>query len=163
LTPCTNRDWQAYINKQLTAAQYDEYDEHLYTCDACLQLYMEAIEVSVEITMAEVPMKVVNHIMTAIQLEKREPEKRRVQHVRSSLKRKSVPLTRRPLFQYTVAAIITLVLMSAGVFQGLSLRISHIETATSKEQQESFSQKLMERTVSVLDAVQDQSQGGRNP
>jgi hypothetical protein len=164
LIPCSNRDWFAYIGQQLDAHVTKEYEKHLYTCDACLQLYLEAIDASPQLTVINPTHAITEHIIAEIQPAKVESQARRsAALVVITPKKKQLPLTRRPLFQYGVAAVITLVLMSAGAFQGLSLTISHIESTTHKDQQESYSQRLMEKTVSMLDTIQTQPKGGRNP
>jgi anti-sigma factor RsiW len=164
LIPCSKRDWAAYIEQQLDANVTKEYEEHLYTCDACLQLYMGAVDASSQLTVMNTTQAITEHIMAEIQPAKVETQaKRSATIVTINPKKKQLPLTRRPLFQYGVAAVITLVLMSAGAFQGLSMTISHIESTTHKDQQESYSQKLMEKTVSMLDTIQTQPKGGRNP
>jgi anti-sigma factor RsiW len=163
LIPCSKRDWSAYIGQQLDANVTKEYEEHLYTCDACLQLYMSAVHASPQLTV-NITQAITEQIMAEIQpAEVESPVKRNAVVVAITPKKKQVSLTRRPLFQYGVAAVITLVLMSAGAFQGLSMKISHIESATQKDQKESYSQKLMEKTVSMLDTIQTQPKGGRNP
>jgi hypothetical protein len=164
LTPCSNRDWQAYIERKLAPDSCLEYELHLYTCDECLPFYIQAVEASQQIPANEATKQTTDTIMAAIQSGNQETAARTAPHIIIiAPKRKQLPLTRRPLFQYGVAAIITLMLMSAGVFQGLSMRISHIEHISNKDQQESFSQKLMEKTVAVLDIVQAQPKGGKNP
>jgi anti-sigma factor RsiW len=165
LIPCSNRDWQAYIKHQLQNDTSLEYEEHLYACDACLELYMEVVEALQQPTSVKAINKQADKIMAQIQSENHvdTPEKIAVQGIVTPKGIRRVPLTRRPLFQYGVAAILTLMLMSAGVFQGLSHRISHIESKTNRDQQESFSQKLMEKTVAMLDAVQTQPKGGGKP
>jgi hypothetical protein len=149
LIPCTNRDWPAYIWQQLKPNESHEYESHLYACDACLQVYMDTVDSLPQLSKVNAIPAIIDHIMGEIQS--------------VTEKKKQVPLIRRPLFQYGVAAAITLVLMSAGAFQGLSMQISHIESTTNKGEQESYSQKLMEKTVSMLDAIQTQPKGGQNP
>jgi hypothetical protein len=165
LIPCSNRDWSAYIGQHLDAHITKEYEEHLYTCDTCLQQYMCVIDTPPQLTVKNTTHSITEHIMAEIQPAKLETQTRRsATLVVITPKKKQLPLTRRPLFQFGVAAVITLVLMSAGVFQGLTITISHIESTAQKDQQESYSQKLMEKTVSMLDTIQTQPKGGgRNP
>jgi hypothetical protein len=163
LIPCSNRDWSAYIGQHLDAHITKEYEEHLYTCDACLQLYMCAVDTPPQLTVTNTTHEITEQIMAEIQPAELETQARRNTTIVPITPRK-LPLTRRPLFQYGVAAVITLVLMSAGAFQSLSMTISHIESTAQKDQQESYSQKLMEKTVSMLDTIQTQPKGGgRNP
>jgi predicted anti-sigma-YlaC factor YlaD len=153
MKPCSNRDWQAYIGQQLAPhSVYEEYEMHLYMCDECLRLFMETVEASEQQPAANANKQVIDQMMSVVQSGQL-----------ISPKRKPVPFIRRALFQYGVAAIITLLLMSAGVFQGLSISISQIETRTSENQKESFSEKLMEKTVAILDMVESQPQGGGKP
>jgi predicted anti-sigma-YlaC factor YlaD len=158
VTLCSARDWQAYIDNRLTREQVISYEEHLYSCEVCLQIYMNILDAVAEEGSREAGSAVTDLIMAAIA----EKERIAAKPSKKGKPKKSIPWSRRPLFQYAVAAIITLVLMSAGVFQGLSMRINHIESFTTQPKQESFSQKLMEKTVSMIDVVQSQPKGGKS-
>ncbi|MBP1992567.1 hypothetical protein [Paenibacillus eucommiae] len=191
---CSKHDWQAYMENRLTVLESLEYEEHLYTCDACMNVYIQALEAAdteeagSESGLVSPSLEVVDQIMAAIQATSEASIEVPTQAVAKALiqngtqtqagipelihpqqpiisgkKVRGKPsLFKRPLFQYAVAAVITLVLMSAGVFQDLSTRMSEIETFSIQNRQESFSQKLMEKTVSVLDTVQPQPKGGKS-
>ncbi|MDF2670206.1 MAG: hypothetical protein K0R67_2512, partial [Paenibacillus sp.] len=75
-------------------------------------------------------------------------------------------LIRHPLFQYTVAAAITMLLLTTGVFHNIG-KITPEPGSTgnsSPPRQEqpsnSFSQRLMERTTTLLDHLQPNRQEG---
>lgn len=42
----SNEEWTRYVKGQLPEELRDSYETHLYECDACMDLYLQAIETS---------------------------------------------------------------------------------------------------------------------
>ncbi|MFC5651440.1 hypothetical protein ACFPYJ_20455 [Paenibacillus solisilvae] len=78
-----------------------------------------------------------------------------------------LPLIRKPLFQYAVAAAVTIILVAAGVFQDIEAaawRTPPADAAVLKQEKpdETFSQRLMEKTTSLLDNIHSKRTGGHS-
>src|SRR4051794_5778541 len=114
----TRQQWQDYVEGKLEAAQHEVLEHHLYECDKCLELYMSAIDTSIVrdytnphllVPDSEAASTAADRIMAAI-------------HNRGALyqSNRRVSFIRHPLFQYTVAAAITMLLLSTGVFHNIT-------------------------------------------
>ncbi|BBH22666.1 hypothetical protein Back11_40110 [Paenibacillus baekrokdamisoli] len=84
---------------------------------------------------------------------------------RNGVSRSRMPLICKPLFQYTVAAVVTLILVASGVFQDVGAYAGRAEpidltSANGAISTESFSQRLMEKTTSLLDTLHPTRIGG---
>jgi anti-sigma factor RsiW len=143
-------EWQDYIDQRLPLSLRDALEEHLYDCEHCLQLYMLALENTTTETLTAANESFADQVMNAIVLEERMLKLPALPPSRSSL----VRLFRKPLFQYAVAAGITLLLMSSGVFQSIPAKIDRFETVRLAERTEPLSQKLMEKAVGMLQTIQ---------
>jgi anti-sigma factor RsiW len=175
----TQQEWEEYVSGTLSPSRYEELEQHLYHCEDCLQHYILAID-SIEPTNDTLPelsaaatADFANRIMSAIQeasiadLRSNEAtlEASIIKQVSTAkLHRIRIPLIRRPLFQYTVAAVATLLLLLTGVFQSIgtiAAKDNSFQPITQLEQKdESFSQRLLERTTIMLNNIHSIRTGG---
>lgn len=133
-------EWNDYIARRLPIAQYERYELHLYTCDECLSVYMRCINEQ------------------ASDMPQLHDEAAFTEKVITSIRKKKSPAVRqtfykRTLVHYGAAAIVTLMLMTTGTFQGILSLVSDVESLTNTEQRASLSDHLMERAGSVLDSL----------
>jgi hypothetical protein len=178
----TALEWQEYIAGKLAAHRYEELEIHLYDCEHCLLQYILAID-TIELTDADLPAlsevsaaDFADRTLLAIQeapipaVRSHEvPIEASNTEQTSALKpqRMRTPLIRRTLFQYTVAAVATLFLLSTGVFQSIGKitardHPSDLPLTQQEQQDESFSQRLLEKTTSLLENIHSNNTGG-NP
>ncbi|WP_409343698.1 anti-sigma factor family protein [Paenibacillus sp. MBLB4367] len=173
-------EWRLYAEGRIGDREREAYEEHLYVCEMCMSIYaglldeqadseggqqMPFMEAAQGAAFTERVMAAIRELEGAAASDSEEaggnPDaggmkaKREGQGTAAS----RIPLFRRPLFHYAVAAVITLILMSTGMFHTISSRIGHMESPTN-EAREPFSERLMEKTVSVLDAMQAKQRGG---
>lgn len=131
--------WNDYIARRLPVAQYEQYEMHLYTCDECLFVYMTCInEQASDMPQLHDEEAFTEKVMTSIRKEK-SPAARQ-------------EFYKRTIVHYGAAAIVTLMLMTTGTFQGMLSLVSDVESLTATEQRASLSDHLMERAGSVLDS-----------
>ncbi|MFM1654560.1 hypothetical protein ACI7RC_21040 [Brevibacillus sp. B_LB10_24] len=149
----TRAEWTSYLHDVLSESEREQYDQHLYSCEECLALYMECLEdgkTSLPLLTDEqqfadaVMVELSRHGMPAVrpQIVSREPKRSQVK-----------PWYQQTIFHYGVAAAITLILMSAGVFQQVFAVSTHLTASTQGEQQSSFSDRLMQKAVTVIDTI----------
>ncbi|MFK4998457.1 anti-sigma factor family protein [Bacillus sp. N9] len=110
----TFEKWLQYVQDDLDEQTRVEYENHLYSCDDCLELYLQAVEAN-EAQMPSLPaaMDFTDTIMKEIEF---------------SNKRKNPEIRRKQTFiHYALAAAMTLLLMSTGVFSHLMNVASEFE------------------------------------
>jgi len=158
--------WRSYIKGSLPDEEMTFCEEHLYDCDDCMSIYMDILEESdragtfdavrlpdadslTERIMADVRSNALPRGETAaVESELRsESDVPVTTAVRAPAKRSSV--FRRTFFHYVIAASITLLLMSTGVFHQLIANSMHLTQAASTSKQP-FSQQLLEKTESIF-------------
>lgn len=133
-------EWNDYIARRLPVARYEQYEMHLYTCDECLSVYMTCIhEQAPDMPQLRDEAAFTEKIMTSIR-------KKKSPAVRPSF-------YKRTIVHYGAAAIVTLLLLATGMFQGMLSLVSDVESLTVTEQRMSLSDHLMERAGSVLDSL----------
>lgn len=178
--------WLRYAAGDVTERERQAYEDHLYECEACMSIYIgllddesfgDVVLAGTPLTEQPVPVldsAVTDRIMAAIYA--REGAEKQVSAVtvpaeaderlarapaahKEAVRRTRVPLFRRPVFHYAVAAVITLILMSAGVFRNVSLHVGQTEMRAAEERKP-ISEQLMEKTVSMLEAFENKQRGG---
>ncbi|NHN33789.1 hypothetical protein [Paenibacillus agricola] len=169
----TLEQWLAYVEHRLSEGESDTWELHLEACDACMELYIQ----SLELASAAYPLllheaALADNVMKAIQSSYDRPADSlsRDKAASSISKRWSLGTwtwTRHPLFHYTVAASITMLLMGSGLFQSIAVGGSPEEPLTSGTMQAepapmpiSVSQQLLDKTIVMLDAIQPKHERG---
>lgn len=141
--------WVQYVRGEIDDHTREQLDAHLYSCDQCLSIYLEVVEAQEQ----SLPMMAnedgfTNSIMKQIESQKL-PEK--------IVSVKKTSFYQKAAFHYIVAAAMTLILMSSGVFSQLMNYVSDFESANKHEP--SAIEGLMNNTVSFIDKVQKESEG----
>jgi len=177
----TLAQWELYSGGLLSNEERSAYETHLSTCDPCLELYMQSLEraadsypaLNNETALAEAVMERIHQTEPAVTSPPFIPS----QSARPGKVRKTPAFTRHPLFHYTVAAAITVILMSSGAFQSLTERMGHFGMIAEAGEQElnpdqdyeqsgwvngssSISYKIMEKTIVMLDSIQPKHEKG---
>jgi anti-sigma factor RsiW len=157
----TALEWQEYIAGKLAAHRHEELEKHLYDCEHCLQQYILVID-TVEQTDADLPAL---SEVSAADFADRTLLAIKEASIAAKPQRVRTPLIRRTLFQYTVAAVATLFLLSTGVFQNIEKitakdHQSNIPLTQQEQQDQSFSQRLLVKTTSLLENIHSNPTGG---
>ncbi len=158
--------WLQYVKDELTNEERAICESHLDSCDACFELYMQCLEQAGDV-LPQLEDQEAFSAAVMMRLEQEMPYTRPVEMVPEQTKRKlRIPWIQHPFFHYTVAAAITMILMSTGVFQTLTQHISRFDTASEKRTAEtrilhvSVSEKLMNKTIGMLDSIQPRYERG---
>ncbi|WP_416151180.1 anti-sigma factor family protein [Salipaludibacillus sp. HK11] len=136
----TKEDWLDYVNDELPWETRAVYEEHLYTCEKCMETYLHVIEES-------------SHLLPDV-----ENEESFVEGVLSQIE---VPIyfkTTKPgktkrvfykqtAFHYVLAASLTVLFMSSGVFQSITTYVDEVQKTTISEESPSITQQIMNRAV----------------
>lgn len=158
--------WLQYVKDELTNEERANCEAHLDSCDACFELYMQCLEQAGDF-LPQLEDQEAFSTRVMMRLEQEMPHTRLVERVPEQTKRKlRIPWIQHPFFHYAVAAAITLILMSTGVFQTLTQQISRLDTAAEKKTAEtpilhvSVSEQLMNKTIGMLDSIQPRYERG---
>ncbi|MGE5702512.1 MAG: hypothetical protein ACM32O_08305 [Clostridia bacterium] len=144
----TKSQWLAYMTNQLPETEREQYEDHLYTCDECLGLYMECLD---EAHLPSGP-ECVEHVDATETSQSHQPA--------ATPLIKARPFFRQVWFHYTAAACITLLLMSSGAFSQIVRKSAEWNTSSFVKQERSVSDQLMKKTASLLNLIHPSIKGG---
>jgi len=143
--------WMLYATDSLDEETRSQYENHLYSCDHCLELYLKAVEeAESQMPVLTDPTGFTDSIMKKIGSTQEKPQ--------AKMKPKK-NLRRQTLVHYTIAAAMTLVLMSTGIFSQLTSTISSFENAAG-EQDHSVISGLLNKTDSITEKMDDSLREG---
>ncbi len=137
--------WLAYLNNELPENQHEEIENHLYSCDHCLEHYMQLLDdTAVDFPESQADNTFTEEILRQLPFESK----------------KKRTFTQHPLFHYGVAAAVTVVLMSSGFFQNLTGVVTTVEAATIQTHEEPVSNSLMNKILSLLEIFEEKQKEG---
>jgi hypothetical protein len=141
---------QNYISNELHDKKRVEIEDHIYSCDLCLESYINQIEHSDNLP----PVFANSEEFTKQTLSKIVAS----QKSSDSKSKKKIVRTRKTWYQHTLvhygfAASFTLILMTSGVFQSISGIPSTVEAAPLKQEERSISKNLMDRALSWIEVL----------
>ncbi len=131
----SNEEWMSYINDKLSETACEELENHLFSCDQCLEAYMKMIDRQAE----ELP--VLDYSSFTDEIIAELPQK----------KTRKKTLYQRTLFHYAVASVITLTLMTTGFFQSVLGVVTTVEASSISKLDQSVSNNLMEKALALFD------------
>lgn len=127
-------EWVKYVQGEVDEDVRYMYEQHLATCDLCLNRYIEALENNEDV-FPELSKQFTDDV---------------VNYVREHTKPKQQARKNQSFFHYVIAAAMTLVLMGTGVFGELAQLAGSIEQK-AEEPSASFTDELMNKTLSFLE------------
>jgi predicted anti-sigma-YlaC factor YlaD len=134
-------EWKNYARDEMDHNKRTEYEEHLYSCDQCMSLYMEAVEaVRDELPSIEGPSLYTEEVMERIPFE-RDPVMKPVKKQWYEEK----------VFHYVLATAMTLILMASGIFGELSKITTEFEKG---RQSVSITDNILNKATVLLDSVE---------
>ncbi|WP_240419778.1 anti-sigma factor family protein [Paenibacillus periandrae] len=174
----TGEQWMNYVEQRLIDEDNQQMEMHLGTCDSCMELYMQSLERVVS-SYPSLPDEaaLADRVMLAIEAADSispssadsRPAPSEEAGFGSQKLRNPILWMKAPLFHYAVAAVITLVLMTSGVFQSIVDHPVGIDRTSNGDAQSeaaqepvSVSKKLMDKTIVVLDSIQPKQEKGGN-
>ncbi|NBI30044.1 hypothetical protein [Chengkuizengella marina] len=137
------QQWLNYVTDQVSDTDRLEYEEHLYTCEQCLLTYTQCVEeMTSTLPVIENEEDISKQVMNSIQPKETKQK-----------------LIHKPLFQYVVAASITMVLMTSGVFQQVAMQQDQFEHET--QDKPPVSQELTNKISDFLNDLPTNLRGGQ--
>ncbi|MBS4175610.1 hypothetical protein [Bacillus sp. FJAT-49736] len=139
--------WLQYTRGELDSATQKKYEDHLYDCDQCLTVYLEAVDAEEKL----LPVMNNEDTFTDLIMQQVESQKKATKPQKQSFYQKAV-------FHYLVAAAMTIILMTSGVFSHLTNAINEFEA--NKKKEPSVVMGLMNKSVSLIDKVEKNPKEG---
>ncbi|GAA0328844.1 hypothetical protein GCM10008967_19200 [Bacillus carboniphilus] len=141
-------EWLKYVNGELAEDVQLDYENHLYSCETCIEVYSEAISHQSEALPTPLSSTFTDDVMTLIQGGE---ELQSVAHgVKMSKKKKERSFVQSTIFHYAAAAGFTLLLTFSGVFQSMTGFVDNFEN-TAQEQRPSVTETVMNKTLTLFD------------
>lgn len=141
----SNEEWMSYINGTLSETTCEELEDHLFSCDQCLEVYMKMIDSQAE------KLPVIDYSSFTDEIIAELPQKK--------VRRKT--LYQRTLFHYAVAAVITLTLMTTGFFKTITGVVTTVEASSISKPQQSVSNSLMEKSLALFEIIDVKQKEGQ--
>lgn len=129
--------WMAYVANEVDELTRDEYEQHLYDCEQCLELYMQAIESQVS-RLPKLTDEFTEHVVTNVMNQSNV----------KPIETKALSKSKNSFFHYVIAAAMTLILMSSGIFSQLTQAVSTLEESPS------FTETLLDKTLSFMQVME---------
>ncbi|PLR75667.1 hypothetical protein CU633_19750 [Bacillus sp. V3-13] len=139
-------DWKKYLKNEISDDARGTYENHLYSCDQCLEVYMLALaEEEAALPAIEKETDFINMVMNSIAVVKQESQQEKQP-------KRSTRYYQTAAFHFVLAAAMTLLLMGTGVFQSVTGYTDTIENRNLQEKQPSITEGIMDRTFTWLDS-----------
>jgi predicted anti-sigma-YlaC factor YlaD len=145
--------WQAYIHGD--EFERDSMDNHLQECDACLGMYVLCLdELQTSLPQLTSPIDFVDGVQEQVQL---------LPVVNPKQSRTITPKRwyTHTWFHYTIAASLTFVLVSSGMFNHILDRVSQLSEDTEQAEHISVSNQLSNKAGKWLDAIPTKKKEGK--
>lgn len=138
----TYEQWMLYVKNELDEQVREGYDDHLYSCDECLELYLQAVdEVESQLPLLTNANDFTNSIMAQVEKTKKTNTK--------------VAFYQKTAFHYGIAAAMTILFMSSGVFQSITKYVDAVQEPTIEERKPSVTEGLVNKTFAFMDNMKN--------
>ncbi len=136
-------EWKNYVRDMIDDDKRSRYEQHLSTCDHCMDLYLEAIElVQDDLPTIEGPSLYTDEVMSRI------PFAESASPVSKDRKKNWYE---EKMFHYVLATAMTLLLMATGVFSELTKVTTQFE---KNRDHSSFTENVVNKTTALIDEVE---------
>ncbi|AOH53109.1 hypothetical protein ABE28_002005 [Peribacillus muralis] len=142
--------WVTYLADEIPEDLKIEYENHLYSCDECLSVYLEAMEMEADSLF--ISTDIAGSVMDSIMRQKSAP----LEEAAQIRKEKSLRTIAR---HYLIAAGFTVLLMAGGVFQSLTEYVDSVESSSVKETK-SLTDGIIDKTFNWMDSIEKKNKEG---
>lgn len=144
----SEQEWMKYVKNELDKDVREEYENHLYSCDQCLESYLMAVEAEE----AELPM-ISNEadFTTLVMAQIADVKMETTQKQQRGQKKKSI--YQSSFVHYSIAAAVTILLMTTGVFQSITQYAESVQNPNLQEEP-SMTQGLVDKTFAWMDSLE---------
>jgi hypothetical protein len=160
----TYDEWLQYVKNDINEKTKEELEEHLYSCDQCLNQYLLAMEAN------ESSLPILSNMSSFTDLVMAEVSKQKtvvpdtVRNLNNmpivpsvpdtKTKSKKRPFYQQAVFHYLLAAAATILLTFSGVFQSLAAYANSIESPQIQEKRPSVTEGVINKTFAWMDSLE---------
>ena len=148
----TYDEWLQYVRNEITGKTREEFENHLYTCDQCLEVYLQAVtanESSLPILSNETSFT--DAVMAEVSKKQGMVSDTKFAEKKSNKKK---PFYKQAAFHYLLAAAATILLTFTGAFQSLATYANSLETKQVQEKRPSMTEGMMNKTFAWMDSLE---------
>ncbi|AZU60251.1 anti-sigma factor family protein [Neobacillus mesonae] len=162
MTHYTYEEWMKYVRNELESSTREKLETHLYTCDQCLEHYLQAVEanetslptLSNEQNFTDLVMKQVSAVPAAVPDTNSEIVREMVPDTKDDTKLQKRPFYQQAGFHYLLAVAATLLLMFSGAFQSLVKYAAVFDSQSVQERKPSVTEGVMNKTFAWMDSLE---------
>lgn len=153
MTHYSYEEWMKYVKNELVQEVQEIVENHLYSCDQCLDLYLQAVtEVESELPFIANDTHFTDVIMAQVS-EIQLPAVKSLKEKRNVKKR----FYQSIVFHYTIAAAMTILLMTTGVFQSLTQYAEHVQNPDFQKKETSMTAGFVDKTFTWMDSLEEKN------
>jgi predicted anti-sigma-YlaC factor YlaD len=132
------------VNNEIDEKVREMYEDHLYSCDQCLELYLQAVaEFEDNLPVLSNEADFTDIVMSKVT----------IKHD-SIKKEKAAPFYQKTIFHYVIAAAMTILLMTTGVFQSITHYVETVQSPHVQEKSPSLTEGIMNKTFAWMDSIE---------
>ncbi|MEH7245386.1 hypothetical protein V7114_01215 [Neobacillus niacini] len=141
-------EWLSYVKDEINGQAREELESHLYSCDQCLEHYLQALSVH------ESSLPILSNESNFTNLVMAEVSKQKEVVIKPLIESKK-RFYQQAAFHYLIAAAATLLLTFSGVFQSLATYASAVEAPQhSNEKRSSVTEEVIDKTFAWMDSLE---------
>lgn len=162
-------EWMKYVKDEINDTDREQLENHLYTCDKCLENYLEAVsanetslpvlsnessftdQVMAMLTPSVVPDTI--NDLTTMETVRLVPDT--INNTINNTVDRKKPFYQQAVFHYLLAAVATILLMFSGAFQSLATYASSLESPQHvQEKKSSMTEGVINKTFAWMDSLE---------
>jgi len=153
MTHYSYEEWLKYVKNELAEEVQDIVENHLYSCDQCLDLYLQVVteaesalpSIANDAHFTDVVMAQVSEVQL--------PVKKGIKEKKNGKKR----FYQSSVFHYTIAAAMTILLMTTGVFQSLIQYAENVQRPSFQQKETSMTAGVVNKTFAWMDSLEEKN------
>lgn len=147
----TYHEWYKYVKGERKQNKKRLMDKHLYTCDHCLNLYLQAVE-ELEHLLPDIINQ--DYFTDEVMSQVSEIEGTDLPaQLKSRTNRR--PVYQSVFFHYAIAVAMTILLMTTGVFQTIFHYADNVQKNSFQPKETSITVGLVDKTFTWIDSLKD--------
>lgn len=141
-------EWMTYVKNEVDKTERKTFENHLYSCDQCLDCYLQVVaEVENDLPIIENEADFTNLIMAQIANSK-------LPQIQKVKEKRKTPFYQTAIFHYSIAAAMTILLMTTGVFQSITKYTESVQTPSFQEKETSVTKGIVDKTFAWMDSLE---------
>ncbi|EKN71531.1 hypothetical protein BABA_00815 [Neobacillus bataviensis LMG 21833] len=142
-------EWMQYVKDEINDTDREQLENHLYTCDKCLENYLEAVSANETSLPALSNESSFTDQVMAMLVPSVVPDT-----INNTVDGKK-PFYQQVVFHYFLAAVATILLMFSGAFQSLATYASSLESPQHvQEKKSSVTEGVINKTFAWMDSLE---------